>query len=344
MRGCLQRPIAVFRYGDKTKSENVIIGLNKEGKQFVVGVHFNQIRRGTEVSDIRGLYPKDNAEWLNWISQGKAEWLDKEKIQTLIDQQRTNLAEVEYLDLDDVAKVINSFENPKLPEGESYEYLFRDGETDDIWKDRSVGLEERITNAAIRLSNNQSEDLTRVGKQRLNGNTTYLIQVTDSHDNTLFIELSKDGSYWGVNSGGVFRKGYVNKKETVAKTEPKQPNNAVSSGSSLSKDEQSGTSSIEPNGEPTVSKRKVSNSASDKQEEGAESSPQTSANKGGQTIQGADGASVAQVNTTHTPAQVEAGNYKKGHVTIGEFDITIENPAGSVRKGVDADGKEWSTQ
>lgn len=62
------------------------------------------------------------------------------------------------------------------------------------------------------------------------------------------------------------------------------------------------------------------------------------------TVQSAVEAASAQVNTEPTPAQAEAGNYKKGHVTIGEFDITIENPAGSVRKGVDADGKEWSTQ
>lgn len=40
------------------------------------------------------------------------------------------------------------------------EARFRDGETGDIWKDQSVGLQERITNAAIRLSNNQSGDLT----------------------------------------------------------------------------------------------------------------------------------------------------------------------------------------
>ena len=121
------------------------------------------------------------------------------------------------------------------------------------------------------VAQNYDEDNIRVGKQRRNGNTTYLIQVTDSHDNTLFIELSRDGSYWNVNSGGIFRKGYSNKKETVAKTEPQQPNNAVSSGSSLSKDEQSGTSSIEPNGEPTVSERKVNDSALEKQESGAES-------------------------------------------------------------------------
>lgn len=60
------------------------------------------------------------------------------------------------------------------------------------------------------------------------------------------------------------------------------------------------------------------------------------------TVQSAVEAASTQVNTEPTPAQAEAGNYKKGHVTIGEFDITIENPAGSVRKGVDADGKEWS--
>lgn len=60
------------------------------------------------------------------------------------------------------------------------------------------------------------------------------------------------------------------------------------------------------------------------------------------TVQSAVEAASAQVNTEPTPAQAEAGNYKKGHVTIGEFDITIENPAGSLRKGVDADGKEWS--
>lgn len=69
----------------------------------------------------------------------------------------------------------------------------------------------------------------------------------------------------------------------------------------------------------------------------AEPEPQAPA-----TVQSAVEAASAQVNTEPTPAQAEAGNYKKGHVTIGEFDITIENPAGSVRKGVDADGKEWS--
>ena len=36
-----------------------------------------------------------------------------------------------------------------------------------------------------------------------------------------------------------------------------------------------------------------------------------------------------------TPAQAEAGNYKKGHVRKHGLDITIENPAGSTRKAAD---------
>lgn len=43
----------------------------------------------------------------------------------------------------------------------------------------------------------------------------------------------------------------------------------------------------------------------------------------------------AEVNTEPTEAQKEAGNYKKGHVQVGTFDITIEQPQGSVRKGTD---------
>lgn len=43
-----------------------------------------------------------------------------------------------------------------------------------------------------------------------------------------------------------------------------------------------------------------------------------------------------------TEAQKEAGNYKKGHVAIGGLDISIENPRGSARNGVDKGGKPWS--
>ena len=78
--------------------------------------------------------------------------------------------------LSDGAKLPKFFENPTIVEEESFEYRFRDGETGDIWKDQSVGLEERITNAAIRLSNNQSGDLTlrNDAMQAIGGNLTSL--------------------------------------------------------------------------------------------------------------------------------------------------------------------------
>ena len=46
-------------------------------------------------------------------------------------------------------------------------------------------------------------------------NGTYLLQAKDKHNNTLYVELSNDGSYWNVNSGGVFRKGYGEKNKVV---------------------------------------------------------------------------------------------------------------------------------
>lgn len=49
-----------------------------------------------------------------------------------------------------------------------------------------------------------------------------------------------------------------------------------------------------------------------------------------------------KVNTNPSEAQKEAGNYKKGHIKINGFDVTIEQPVGSVRSGKDASGKEWS--
>ena len=50
------------------------------------------------------------------------------------------------------------------------------------------------------------------------------------------------------------------------------------------------------------------------------------------------------MNTEPTEAQKEAGNYKKGHVQVGTFDITIEQPEGSIRRGTDADGKKWESK
>ena len=61
-------------------------------------------------------------------------------------------------------------------------------------------------------------------------------------------------------------------------------------------------------------------------------------------IQSAVSVAEEDVNTSPTEAQKEAGNYKKGHVRIDGFNVTIENPKGSVRRGTDASGKQWEQE
>lgn len=67
---------------------------------------------------------------------------------------------------------------------------------------------------------------------------------------------------------------------------------------------------------------------------------QTSTNE--QTVGEKIAQEEAKVEQNPTEAQKEAGNYKKGHVKIDGYDVTIENPKGSVRSGVDRNGQEWS--
>ena len=77
----IKNPVAVFSYGDAEKAQNVIIDLMHEDKNFLIGIHFNQKHGNSIVSSIRGIFPKDTAEWLNWINQGKGLYLDIKKIQ-----------------------------------------------------------------------------------------------------------------------------------------------------------------------------------------------------------------------------------------------------------------------
>ncbi|WP_323916424.1 LPD38 domain-containing protein [Aeromonas caviae] len=54
-------------------------------------------------------------------------------------------------------------------------------------------------------------------------------------------------------------------------------------------------------------------------------------------------AARAEVAPEPTEAQKEAGNYKKGHLTLKGLDIALENPKGSTRSGTDQDGRAWQS-
>ena len=82
-----------------------------------------------------------------------------------------------------------------------------------------------------------------------------------------------------------------------------------------------------------LSTDKVTESSQSLQENGPKNSTQSA-------IESAS----AEVETSPTEAQKKAGNYKMGHVKVGAFDVTIENPKGSERSGTDANGKKWSVK
>lgn len=51
---------------------------------------------------------------------------------------------------------------------------------------------------------------------------------------------------------------------------------------------------------------------------------------------------IAETETEITEAQKKAGNYKKGHLSFGGYDYTVETPKGVTRSGKDEQGKPWS--
>lgn len=78
----------------------------------------------------------------------------------LLNESSTLTSVTDGATLSDSAKLPKFFESATISEEESFDFRYRDGETGDIWKDQSIGLEEKITNAALRLSKAQADDLT----------------------------------------------------------------------------------------------------------------------------------------------------------------------------------------
>lgn len=178
-------------------------------------------------------------------------------------------------------------------------------------------------------------------------NQTYLLELTDEHNNTLFIQLSKDGSYWNVNSAGVFRVNYSRNKRVV-NTVPALGSSASTDATGVDHGTTKGAA-IASGNSPIDSQRKVSNNSATKQTQVDETdifsqneAETESADGNSSPVAAAIAAAEAETDTNPSEAQKEAGNYKKGHVKVDGYDITIENPKGSVRSGKDADGKEWS--
>ena len=161
-------------------------------------------------------------------------------------------------------------------------------------------------------------------------NQTYLLELSDEHNNTLFIQLSRDGSYWNINSAGIFKKKYSRRKPEVftrpaLKTETDTDSGRVDSSRFNGATAPAGNSHQTSEGKDT--------NISEESNTGSEKSVAEQITEQREVV-----------NTEPTEAQKEAGNYRMGHVKIDGMDVTIENPKGSIRRGTDADGKEWQSE
>ena len=177
----IQKPIAIFEYGDRNKSQNLIVEIQKDGKNFIIGLSLNPVVKGKalEINSVRNVFPKDNAEWLNWISQNKLLYADKEKIQALIDKQQTNLADVNYLNLDDVAKKVKDFENPKL----------FDGKISEVDKKGSDSIERSVR------ENPKNEDKPRFSRKPGESIFDYASRVSEDVDRSVRERVSARDEY-----------------------------------------------------------------------------------------------------------------------------------------------------
>lgn len=234
--------------------------------------------------------------------------------------------------------------NRKDEKGRNHGYGFKHIEESHGDQIRNYGFES-IPEFVESVAKNYT--IVRKGNKR-NGIDTYILEVSDKKNNTLFVELSKDGSYWNVNSAGVFRKGYSKKKEVVwplpavedaSTAEDTGVQNAADSSNSMSGNSPQNASFVDKDTQSLEGKQE------DKQKFTA-----SDINQGEGVIEYAQRIAKEKeiwdesqkVDINPTEGQKEAGNYKMGHVKVDGMDITIENPKGSVRSGKDANGKEWS--
>ena len=194
-------------------------------------------------------------------------------------------------------------------------------------------------------------EVIRKGNDR-DGRKTYMLQLTDKHNNTLIVELSGDGTYWNINTAGIFKTSYGANRDVVYDRHTTDNQPAETDGASLSGEQSGTTPSTSMNAPAQSYKNGALDNTTDtgKTHKGNGNDTATPENtvvsvgkvtEKENSVQTSIANAEAETETAPSEAQKKAGNYKKGHLKIDGFDVTIENPKGSVRSGVDADGEKW---
>ena len=167
--------------------------------------------------------------------------------------------------------------------------------------------------------------------------------------------MSGDGTYWNINTAGIFKTSYGANRDVVYDRHTTDNQPAETDGASLS-GEQSGTT---PSTSMNAPAQSYKNGALDNTTDTGKThkgngndtaTPESTVVSAGKvtekenSVQTSIANAEAETDTDPSEAQKKAGNYKKGHVKIDGFDVTIENPKGSMRRGTDAYGKQWEQE
>lgn len=202
------------------------------------------------------------------------------------------------------------------------------GDIDLVWGDENSGLSHILTKhvgkgkdfGTEQAAFDKIESILKNGKLIQDGRLRYVVS-----EDGYRVAIRKD--YDGVKKNWIVTAVDYNrsKEEKEITTNPTSASHGAN-GSELAA--------------PNNSKGKVTEESADLQENGGKDA----GGKAEMPLSEQIDAASAEVNTEPTEAQKEAGNYKKGHVQVGMFDITIEQPEGSIRRGTDAAGKQWESK
>ena len=211
------------------------------------------------------------------------------------------------------------------------------GDIDLVWGDKGGGLAHIIDKHINRLNDFSNEDeMMRIIENVINNGA---VNKRKSKKDKVVIEL--DNYFVVIRKNTRDKKGNIvdgNKNWIVtafdnSKDESKKKKETSSDVTLATPNINQGSRAVASDGVPFTHKDTPQNSAVQTSgQENAETSLQSEVTRAEQ-----------QTNAEPTEGQKEAGNYKKGRVKVGPFDVVIEQPRGSVRSGVDANGKAWET-
>lgn len=193
--------------------------------------------------------------------------------------------------------------------------------------------------------------INNVDHVRLGRDNSYIFSVENGRERTgkraISILLgSSNGDYYGIVSSGYEGVERLNRRpllwagSAVIAPATDAATVSVTSRDAQKSSEQSGgasdLSNVPSASEDTTSEEEMQESAQENADKAQEIDAASTAQQAEEQVREAE----AQTDTNPTEAQKEAGNYRKGHVTIDGLDISIEQPRGSVRSGKDKDGKK----